>query len=93
MLLCVKSLTAKSISNIIEKSPNLITLYVFLNTKVFLESDLIALIASIKTKLILFNGGKFDLRQINDMREDYKYDHSLLKDTDLLSIWEINNKI
>ena len=89
VILSVKSLTAKSISNIIEKSPNLITLYVFLNTEVFLKSELIPLIASIKTKFSktrLFNGGKFDLKQV-----DYEYDHSLLNNTDLLSIWEVNN--
>ena len=85
----VISLTAKSINSIIEKSPNLITLYVFLNTEVFMKSELIPLIASIKTKFSkrrLFNGGKFDLKQVG-----YKYDRSLLNNTDLLSIWEVNN--
>ena len=89
VILSVKSLTAKSIDSIIEKSPNLITLYIFLNKEVFLNSELIPLIASIKTKFSkrrLFNGGNFDLKQVN-----YEYDHSLLNNTDLLSIWEVNN--
>ena len=90
VLLSFNSLTAKSISNIIEKSPNLITLYIFLGTEVFLESKLKPLIASLKKKFSkrrLFNGGKFYLKQVV-----YEYhDQSLLNYTDLSSIWDVNN--
>ena len=52
----------------------------------FLKSELITSIKTKFSKRMLFNGGKFDLKQV-----DYEYDHSLLNDTDLLSIWEVNN--
>ena len=88
VILSVETLTAKSISSIIEKSPNLMTFHVILHTEV-LKGELIPLLATIKTKFSkrkLFNGGNFDLRQdicVND--------YSFLNDTDLLSIWDGNN--
>ena len=89
VILSVEALTAKSIGSIIEKSPNLMTFHVILHTEVFLKGELIPLLATIKTKFSerkLFNGGNFDFRQ-----DVYVVVHSLLNDTDLLSIWDGNN--
>ena len=91
VILSVKSLTTKSISSSIEKSPNLMTFHVILHTKVFSKGELIPLLATIKTKFSkrkLFNGGNFDLRQDVYVNVD---NNSLLNDTDLLSIWDGNN--
>ena len=90
VILYVESLTAKSISSIIEKSPNLMTFYVVLSTEVFLKSELIPLITSLKTRFLkrkLFNGGKFDLRQVVYVNET---NNRLLDNTDLTSIWDSN---
>ena len=92
VILCVKSLTAKSISSIIEKSPNLMTFYAIFRTQVFLKSELISLSASLKTRFLkrkLFNSGKFDLRQDEYYVE--ANDNSLLHDTDLMSTWNLCN--
>ena len=86
VILCVKSLTIKSIMNMIECSANLVTLRVYLYSRAFLKSQLKQLTATMKknfSRRRLFNGGTFDIQvsycsasvEVND-------------DTDLSSVWE-----
>ena len=53
VILCVKSLTAKSIENMIEHSSNLLTFHVYLYSRAFLKSQLKQLITAIKEKFFL----------------------------------------
>ena len=80
VILFVKSLTAKSIENMIKHSSNLLTFHVYLYSRGFLNAKQVT--AAIKEKFSkrkLFNGGSFHLAsfilEVND-------------DTDLLSLWD-----
>ena len=86
VILYFKSLTAKSIENMIEHSSNLVTFRIYLYSRAFLKSQLKQLTASIKEKFSkrkLFNGGNFGIKvsyhatgvEVND-------------DTDLSSVWD-----
>ena len=85
VILYFKTLTAKSIEKMIERSSNLVTFCVFLYSRAFLKSQLKELITKLKTRFSkrkLFNGGNFSIRvsycsavEVND-------------DTDLLSVWD-----
>ena len=86
VILYFKSLTAKSIENMIEHSSNLVTFRVYLYSRAFLKSQLKQLTAAIKKKFSkrkLFNGGNFGIKvsyhaagvEVND-------------DTDLSSVWD-----
>ena len=91
VILCVESLSAKSINSIIEQSPHLVELQIFLRIEVFLISQLLPMIATIKSKFSkrkLFKGGCFNIRQHVDVNENLL---SVLKDTNLLSVWDYNN--
>ena len=89
VILCVKSLSAKSISHIIEYSSNLVTFGVFFCEFAFTYSEVQELIAIMKTKFSkrrLFNGGTFVL----SLRYWIAY-HSLVLNTDLFSVWDSNH--
>ena len=85
VILYVQSLTAKSISTIIEHSSNLVTFDVNLSSFVLLKNRLKRLITNLKmrfSKRKLFNGGNFDLTQKSCIGRK-----SLLRNTNLLPIW------
>ena len=94
VILCVKSLTAGSISDIIEHSYDLVTFDITLCSRVFTKAQQKQLIAALKIKFSkrkLFNGGSFAIRQVAyDSAEAYVNDNSLLHKTDLLSVWDSN---
>ena len=88
VILCVKSLTAGSISDIIEHSYYLVTFGINLCFRVFTKAQEKQLIVAMKktfSKRKLFNGGYFDIR--HDFAKAYVNDNSLLHKTDLLSDW------
>ena len=86
VIVCFKSLTAKSIVNMIEHSSNLVTFRVYLYSRAFLKSHLKQLTTTLKTKFSkrkLFNGGNFDIK--------VSYHSSRIEvngDTDLSSVWD-----
>ena len=89
VILCVKSLTARSISDIIEHSSNLVTFDINLCFRVFTKAQKKQFIVAIKKKFSkrkLFNGGYFAIR--HDFAKVYVNDNSLLHKTDLLSVWD-----
>ena len=92
VILSVKSLTAGSISDIIEHSYDLVTFDITLCSRVFLKAQQKQLIAALKIKFSkrkLFNGGSFAIRQVAyDFASEYVNDDSLLHKTDLLSVWD-----
>ena len=99
VILCVKSLTAASISDIIEHSYDLVTFDITLFSKVFTKAQKKQLIAALKMKFSkrkLFNGGSFAIRQAgldairHDFTQAYVNNNSLLHKTDLLSVWDSN---
>ena len=80
VILYVKSLTAKSIENIIKHSSNLLTFHVYLYTRGFLNAQQV--MAAIKGKFSkrkLFNGGSFGI---------LPFRVEVNGDTDLLSLWD-----
>ena len=86
VILCVKSLTAKSIETLIECSSNLVTFRVYLYSRAFLKAQLKQLTTAIKRKFSkrkLFNGGNFDV-QVSYRSATVEAN----QDTDLLSVWE-----
>ena len=86
VILCFKSLTAKSIENMIERSSNLVTFRVYLCSRAFLKAQLKQMIAAMKEKFSkrkLFNGGNFDIKV------SYRYSGvDVNDDTDLASVWD-----
>ena len=89
VILCVKSLTAGSISDIIEHSSNLVTFDINLCSRVFTKAQQKQLIVAIKKKFSqrkLFNGGYFAIQ--HDVAKACVNDNSLLHKTDLLSVWD-----
>ena len=92
VILSVKSLTAGSISDIIEHSYDMVTFDITLCSRVFLKAQQKQLIAALKIKFSkrkLFNGGSFAIRQVAyDFASEYVNDDSLLHKTDLLSVWD-----
>ena len=93
VILYVKSLTARSIMNIIEHSSNLVTFVISLccrsRIRPFTSAQLKQLTASIKTtfsKRKLFNGGNFEL-----ITSKKVIDNRLMYNTELLSVWDSNN--
>ena len=97
VILSVKSISARSISHIIEYSFNLVTFGVFLYWKegsvsfefAFTNSEVQELIAIMKTKFSkrrLFNGGTFVFNLGNLVAN-----HSLVLNTDLFSVWDSNH--
>ena len=95
VIFCVKSLTARSVINIIEHSFNLVTFDVTLCSRAFVKAELKQLIANMKNKFPkrkLFNGGNFNIRQIayHSISSEDANDNSLLCNTDLLSVWNSN---
>jgi len=90
VLLCVKSLTASSITNIIESSSNLVTFNVYLCSRTFSRSQLKQLTVTVKAKFSkrkLFNGGNFTITQITN--SFYSALSTSLRNTDLLSAWNV----
>ena len=86
VILWVKSLTAKSIENMIEHSSNLLTFHVYLYSRAFLTSELKDLTATFKAKFSrrkLFNGGNFEIRVSYHFARVEMND-----DTDLSSVWD-----
>ena len=86
VILCVKSLTVKSIENMIEHSSNLLIFCVYLYSRAFLKSQLKQLITAIKetfSKRKLFNGGSFDI-QVSYRSSGVEVED----DADLLSLWD-----
>lgn len=97
VILCVKSLTARSIRNIIKYSSNLVTFHIVLCSRAFLKAELKNLIATIKTRFSkrkLFNGGSFDIRQVpyHSISAEAN-DSNLIFATDLLSVWDSNDPV
>ena len=94
VILRVKSLTAGSVSDIIEHSYDLVTFDITLFSRVFTKAQQKQLIAALKMKFSkrkLFNGGSFAIRQTGlDFTKVYVNDNSLLHKTDLLSVWDSN---
>lgn len=94
VILCVRSLTAKSINSIVEHSPSLVIFHVILYSRSFLNNQLKEMMAAIRTKFSkrrLFNGGNFDIKQVSYHSSFLGVnDNALLCDTDLLSVWESN---
>ena len=90
VILKVKSLTAKSIINIIERSSNLMTFCVGLYSRSFTEVQIDELIGIIETNFSKrrFFGGTFDLSQIPNGK-DYT---PVMFNTKLLSAWIPNNR-
>ena len=92
VILCVKSITAGSISDIIEHSYNLVTFDITLCFRVFLKAQQKQLIAALKIKFSkrkLFDSGYFAIRQVTyDSASEYVDDDSLLHKTNLLSVWD-----
>ena len=89
VILCVKSITAGSISDIIEHSYNLVTFDITMRPRVLTKAQQEQLIVTIKKKFSqrkLFNGGYFAIRR--DVLKGYVNDNSLLHKTDLLSVWD-----
>ena len=88
VILCVKSLTARSIINVIEQSSNLMIFCTVLYSRPFTETQIDKLVSSIETnfsKRRLFNGGTFYLTQ-------YPMDYTpLMFSTKLLSVWSPHN--
>ena len=86
VILCFKSLTAKSIENMIERSSNLVTFRVYLCSRAFLKAQLKQMIAAMKEKFSkrkLFNTGNFDIKV------SYRYSGvDVNDDTDLASVWD-----
>ena len=88
VILCVKSLTAASISDITEHSYNLVTFDINLCSRVFTKAQQKQLIVTIKKKFSKrkFNCGYFAIR--HDFVKAYVNDNSLLHKADLLSVWD-----
>ena len=83
----VKSLSARSIENMIERLSNLVTFHIFLYSRAFLKSHLKQLKSAITTKFSnrrLFNGGNFDVQVF--CRVPSK--NSIEYNRDLLSVWD-----
>ena len=85
VILFFKSLTLRNIENIIERSSNLVTFHVFLNTRAFLKAQLKQLTAAIKAKFSkrrLFNGGSFTVEV------SHRGGLNVNDNTDLMSVWD-----
>ena len=85
VILFFKSLTLRNIENIIERSSNLVTFHVYLNTRAFLKAQLKQLTAAIKAKFSkrrLFNGGSFTVKV------SHHGGLNVNNDTDLMSVWD-----
>ena len=88
VILCVKSLTAKSIGSIIEHSYNLVTFDITLCSRAFLKVQLKQLVVAIETKFSkrkLLNGGTFNVRQCSASNKERL---CIMHNTDLLSVWD-----
>ena len=80
VILLVKSLTAKSIENIIKHSSNLLTFYAYLSSRRFLnDQQVMAEIKGKFSKRKLFNGGSFGI---------FHFIVGVNDNTDLLSLWD-----
>ena len=93
VILRVKSLTARSISDIIEHSYNLVTFDINLCSRVFTKTKQKQLIVAIKKRFSrrkLFNGGYFAIQHA--VVKACVSDNSLLQNTDLLSIWDSSER-
>ena len=93
VILCVKSLTAGSISDVIEHSYNLMTFGINLCSRVFTKTKQKQLIVAIKKRFSqrkLFNGGYFVIQHA--VVKACVNDNSLLQNTDLLSIWDSSER-